>query len=200
MQALNCGSKPLQLTLPLPQVRINFFGAPCFLWLPRWRQWLRIHLPMQEMRVPSLGREDPLEKEMVTHSSILAWKITRTEEPNGLYSPWDRKESDVIEATPEASLILRLLSLVVRPTDAPPCLNKGNLSRLRSSSFLHCLVSNYTFLVPKPGRGQGTCLSLSDVFPHPRAWNHERCKPCPKVLSVTYVPPGLWLYPPPLSL
>ena len=100
----------------------------------------------------------------------------------------------------EASLIPRMLSLVVRLTVAPPCVNKGNLSPLRSSSFLHCLVSNYTFLVPKPGRGQGTCLSLSDVFPHPRAWNHERCKPCPKVLSVTYVPLGLWLYAPPLSL
>ena len=84
-----------------------------------------------EMRVPSLGLEDPLEKEMVTHSSILAWKITWTEEPGGLYSPWGRKESDMTEPTPEASLILRLLSLVVRPTVTPPCLNKGNLSRLR---------------------------------------------------------------------
>ena len=33
------------------------------------------------MWVPSLGQEDPLEKEMATHSSILAWKIPRTEEP-----------------------------------------------------------------------------------------------------------------------
>jgi len=38
-------------------------------------QWLRICLPMQEMRVRSLGLEDPLGKEMATHSSILAWKI-----------------------------------------------------------------------------------------------------------------------------
>ena len=35
-------------------------------------QWYRIHLPMQEMWVPSLGREGPLEKEMATHSGILA--------------------------------------------------------------------------------------------------------------------------------
>ena len=35
----------------------------------------------QETRVRSLGREDPLEKEMATHSSILAWKIPWTEEP-----------------------------------------------------------------------------------------------------------------------
>ena len=39
---------------------------------------------MQEMRVRSLGGEDPLEKEMATHSSILAWKIPWTEEPDGL--------------------------------------------------------------------------------------------------------------------
>ena len=41
---------------------------------------------MQEMRVPSLGQEDPLEKEIATHSGILAWKILWTEEPGGLQS------------------------------------------------------------------------------------------------------------------
>jgi len=42
---------------------------------------------MQEMRVQSLGRQDPLEKEMATHSSILlAWKIPRAEEPDRLQS------------------------------------------------------------------------------------------------------------------
>ena len=46
-------------------------------------------LPMQktqEMRVWSLGGEDPLEEEMATHSNILAWKIPWTEEPGGLQS------------------------------------------------------------------------------------------------------------------
>ena len=38
----------------------------------------------QEKWVQSLGREDPLEREMATHSSILAWKISWTEEPGGL--------------------------------------------------------------------------------------------------------------------
>ena len=38
-------------------------------------QWLGICLPMQETQVRSLGREDPLGKEMATHSSILAWEI-----------------------------------------------------------------------------------------------------------------------------
>ena len=41
---------------------------------------------MQEIRVQSLGWEDPLEKEMATHSSILAWRIPWTEEPGGLQS------------------------------------------------------------------------------------------------------------------
>ena len=41
---------------------------------------------MQEMQVRSLGWEDPLEEEMTTHSSILAWRIPRTEEPGGLQS------------------------------------------------------------------------------------------------------------------
>ena len=38
-------------------------------------QWLRVHLPMQETQVQSLGWEDPLETEMATSSSIPAWKI-----------------------------------------------------------------------------------------------------------------------------
>ena len=49
-------------------------------------QVARICLPMQEtpeMRVRFLGQEDPLEKEMATHSSILAWEIPWTEEPGG---------------------------------------------------------------------------------------------------------------------
>ena len=46
---------------------------------------------MQEMQVQSLGQEDPLEKEMATHSSILAWEIPRTEEPGGLWSMGSQK-------------------------------------------------------------------------------------------------------------
>jgi len=41
---------------------------------------------MQETRVQDLGWEDPLEKEIVTHSGILAWRIPWTEEPDGLQS------------------------------------------------------------------------------------------------------------------
>ena len=51
-------------------------------------------LSMQETRemwVQSLGQEDPLEKEMGTHSSILAWKILWTEEPGRLQSMWSKR-------------------------------------------------------------------------------------------------------------
>ena len=46
---------------------------------------------VQETQVRSLGQEDPLEKEMATHSSILAWKISWTEEPGGLQSMGSQK-------------------------------------------------------------------------------------------------------------
>ena len=49
-------------------------------------QWERICLPMQDTQVQSLGWEDPLEEEMVTYTSILAWKIPWIEEPGGLQS------------------------------------------------------------------------------------------------------------------
>ena len=53
---------------------------------------------MRETWVQSLGWEDPLEEDLATHSSILAWRIPRTEEPSGLQSI-GCKESDMTEAT-----------------------------------------------------------------------------------------------------
>ena len=53
---------------------------------------------MQEIWVQSPDWEDPLEEEMATYSSILAWEIPRTEEPGGLQS-WGHKESDTTEYT-----------------------------------------------------------------------------------------------------
>ena len=54
-------------------------------------QWWITCLPMQETRVQSLDREDPLEKEMATHCSMLAWEIQRTEEPGRLQSMGSQK-------------------------------------------------------------------------------------------------------------
>ena len=69
-------------------------------WASLVAQRLKHLPPMRETRVRSLGREDPLEKEMVTHSSILAWKIPWTEKPGRSlvgYSPRGHKESDTTE-------------------------------------------------------------------------------------------------------
>ena len=64
-----------------------FFKAPFAFSYPSFgAQWSRLCLPMQETQVRLLGREDPLEKEMATHSRILVWEIPWTEEPGG-YSP-----------------------------------------------------------------------------------------------------------------
>ena len=54
-------------------------------------QWSRIHLPMWEMQVRSLGQENPLEKEMATLFSILVWEIPWTEDPGRFHSPWGHK-------------------------------------------------------------------------------------------------------------
>ena len=48
-------------------------------------------LPRQERRFRSLGQEDPLEKEMANHSSILAWRIPWTEKPGRLQSMWSQR-------------------------------------------------------------------------------------------------------------
>ena len=52
---------------------------------------------IQETQVQSLGWKDPLEKEMATHSSILAWRIPWTQEPGRLQSVEVSKESDTTE-------------------------------------------------------------------------------------------------------
>ena len=59
-----------------------------------WWQTVKCLPTMWETWVRSMGREDPLEKEMATHSSILAWEIPWTEEPGSLRST-GRKESDM---------------------------------------------------------------------------------------------------------
>ena len=61
---------------------VNYFGSASLV-----AQTVKKNLPaMRETQIPSLGQEDPLKKEMATHSRILAWKIPWTEEPGGLQS------------------------------------------------------------------------------------------------------------------
>ena len=64
---------------------------------------------IQETRVQLLGQEDPLEKGVATHSSILAWKIPQTEEPGGLQSMGSRVGYDLVakqQQQPELFLVM----------------------------------------------------------------------------------------------
>ena len=64
----------------------SFRKPPCLLTASLMAQTVKNLPAMWETRVWSLGRENLLEKEMATHSSILAWRIPRTEKPSGLQS------------------------------------------------------------------------------------------------------------------
>ena len=70
---------------------------------------------MLEVWVQSVGWEDPWEKEMVTHSSILAGEIPWTEEPGGGYNPWGRKESDTTVRLTRTSIALNSKSWIISP-------------------------------------------------------------------------------------
>ena len=63
---------------------LYFYYALYFYWASLVAQMVKNLPAMQETWVGSLGQEDPLEKGLATHSSILAWRIPWTEEPGGL--------------------------------------------------------------------------------------------------------------------
>ena len=65
-------------------------------WASLVAQSLKRLPPVQEARVQSLGWEDPLEKEMATHSSIFSWEIAWSEGPDGLQS-WGHKKLDMTQ-------------------------------------------------------------------------------------------------------
>ena len=97
---------------------------------------------MRETWVRSLGQEDPLEKEMATHSSILAWRIPWTEEPGGLQSMGSQRvghdwaTSDVIRRP----LILRVVdtaSILEMEGMRPEELNKGGITNTNEETGCH---------------------------------------------------------------
>ena len=90
---------------------------------------------VQEMQVWSLGREDPLEKEMATHLSILAWKKSHGQRSLAGYSPWGHKELDTTESDmTDWGTVARLSEPVLaereRHSSAPAdCCHVGLLAR-----------------------------------------------------------------------
>ena len=67
---------------------------------------------MQKMQVPSLGQEDPLEKEMAAHCGILAWEIPWTEEPGGLQSMGSQRVGYDLVTEHEVSKRRRLIKSI----------------------------------------------------------------------------------------
>ena len=86
-------------------------------WLTGKKKRKKTCLPMQEMLemwVPSLGWDDPLEKGMATHSSILAWEIPQTEKPDWLQSMGSQKSwarSDSAHSTFRQQLVGTFVSM-----------------------------------------------------------------------------------------
>ena len=68
---------------------------------------------LQETWVRSLGQEDPLEEEMATHSTILVWRIPRTEEPGGLPSTGAQSQTQLKQLGTHASHVVFGATLMV---------------------------------------------------------------------------------------
>ena len=114
--------------------------------LPRWHKLQRTGLPTQETQVRSLGREDPLEETMATHSSFLAWRMPWTEGPGGLQFMGSQKVRNE-RATEQQQILL----------NAPWLLwtNRNCLSHRFEGSFL---PSRSSKAVEPHGTGAADCF------------------------------------------
>ena len=118
----------------------------------------------QEIQILSLGWEDALEKEMATHSSILAWKILQAEKPGGLLSwvrkiPWRRKWKLTPVFLPKkfhrqrslVGYVHGVTKSLTRPSarahTAPYCLRLIALRHINNALFTHCLAHSWSFKV-----------------------------------------------------
>ena len=95
---------------------------------------------MQENLVRSLGREDPLEKEMATHSSTLAWKIPGQRSLVG-YSQWDHKELDMTE-----QLCFHFLHILVTTSLFPISVSVSFLLLVCCIFFILCISDIIQYL------------------------------------------------------
>ena len=165
---------------------------------------------MQEtwkMQVQSLGREDPLEKGIATHSSILAWKISRTEKPGGLQSiglervgHWsDLACTHMSHCTVKSAYCFppyhRWVFLSNRSWTAEveqwSSIKRGNVRNLAATSLAGtfcCFLGNIK-LAPAPG--------LPPLLAHPSLWAFSFCEVVlPPVFFLTVAPLTQSSFPP----
>ena len=96
-------------------------------------------------RLPSLGLEVPLEKEMATHSSILAWEVPWTEEPGGLQSmgsqeSWTRFSGETTKLTNDNNNVKKSWKQEVTEGILWPCFYKMKMARNLSPITIHLLI------------------------------------------------------------
>ena len=119
-------------------------------------------LPMKEMWVQPLGREDPMQKEMVTHSSILAWEIPQRSLAG--YSPWGHKVSGMTEHVHTTTT-----TLPWRTTGTP---HKGFPLPQRSQAASPGMVAGSLFTKPKLSLAGGSLLECPGLRAKVRALLH----------------------------
>ena len=120
-------------------------------WLPWWLRGSRI--------CPQCGRPGfdpwvgkiPWEKGIATHSSVSDWRIPRTEEAGGLYSPWGRQDLDTTEAVTLSLYIPSWINLV--PVTHKTCILKSNYSCYKLRGQHHVLKSRSEVAVFIPQQG-----------------------------------------------
>ena len=128
----DCESRPFQI--PEAIIMWHVRNKPFCNWTSLVAQTVKRLSTMRETWVWSLGREDPLEKEMAFHSSTIAWKIPWTEEPDRLQSMGSERVGH--DWATSLSLSLSFCnSGVVLQSNFLPCLNKPEISTSWSFSF-----------------------------------------------------------------
>ena len=125
--------------------------------------------PMQETRVRSLGREDPLEKEMVTHSSILAWRIPWTEKPGRLQSTGAQSRPRLSDPTSLAPLLCPFIcQRAFELSPCPGCCQYCCTEHWAACVFVNC---NFVWILGLP-RGHSRKESACQCRRHKR-WGFD---------------------------
>ena len=115
------------------------------------------------MQIQSLGREDPLEKEMATHSSVLAWRIPWTEEPSGLQSTGSQRVRHGLETKPIPHLWPSLeehgASLVAQMVKSLPTMRETQVQFLGQENPLEKGMATHPGLLPGESHGRRSLVS-----------------------------------------
>ena len=155
-------------------------GAPQhpFPLLPWWSaKGQGVRLPIQEARVKSLGWEDPPEKGMAAHSSILAWEIPWTEE-SLRYSPRGRKESDTTEQlnnnkNPRPCCPKESRPSILRRDEAPGASLSGSIPEAPSTLNLGCIPRSPPWRPRGAGRVWWVTLQVDEATATQHCPDHQ---------------------------